>query len=136
MDLLSILNFIRQNSNKGLLAITTELIQNKLGFNLIVLIDNSDRSKVLGHKVFSSYESLQQYITNLPIKYGFMYFHIGNNNYNAGASFYDQGWICIYDGEKTTVTDFYENFTTSFLQLSSLKYDQIFDCDDSPTEVV
>lgn len=128
MDILAIINYIKQNSNKGLLETTLELMQNKFEFNLIILIDNSDRSKVIGHKFFNSYEPLQQYIAHLPMKYGFMYFHKNNNTYNAGASFFDQGWMCIHDDTKATVTDYYDDNTSLMTQLSSLHYDQAFDC--------
>ena len=129
MDILAIIKYINQNSKKGLLETTLKLIQNKFEFNLIILIDNSDRSKVIGHKFFNSYEPLQQYIANLPMKYGYVYFHKNNNTYNAGASFFDQGWMCIHDGPKATITDYYDDISNSLDECTSLDYDSKFHTD-------
>ena len=136
MDIKAITKYIKLNSNKGLLDSTLKLVQNKFEFNLIILIDNADKSKVIGHKFFNSYETLQQYIAHLPMKYGFIYFHRNKNTYNAGASFFDQGWMCEYINLKTTITEYYNNCTNPTSQLSSLHYDQFFDCKDSPKAVV
>ncbi len=126
MDIKEVTKYIKQNSNKGLLETTLELMQNKFEFNLIILIDNADRSKVLGHKFFNSYEPLQQYIAHLPMKYGFMYFHKNNNTYNAGVSFFDQGWMCVYDDAKATITDYYDDISNSLDECTSLDYDSKF----------
>ena len=134
MDIKQIIKHIKQNSKKGLLDTTLELMQNKFEFNLIILIDNADRSKVVGHKFFKTYEQFQQYYAHLPMKYGYMYFHTNNNTYNAGASFFDQGWMCVYDGAKAVVTDFYDDITTSTSEDLPISFDIIFEDDKKAKE--
>ncbi len=129
MDIKDITQYIKQNSNKGLLDTTLELMYNKFEFNLIILIDNADRSKVIGHKFFKTYEQFQQYYAHLPMKYGYIYFHKNNNTYNAGASFFDQGWMCTHDGPNATVTDYYDDKTTSTSEDLPIEFDIIFEDD-------
>ena len=135
MDIKQIIKHIKQNSKKGLLDTTLELMQNKFEFNLIILIDNADRSKVVGHKFFKTYEQFQQYYAHLPMKYGYMYFHRNNNAYNAGASFFDQGWMCIYEGPKATVTDYYDDNMHSLSSTTVMMSEQMFEIAE-PTKVV
>ncbi len=108
MSINDIIKYIKANSEKGLLEVTRLLVRQKLQMNVILLIDNHDRSKILGHKIFKSYDLLEQYIANLPMKYGFVYFNIENGKSFSGASFFDQGWMCEYDGQHVTITDYYD----------------------------
>ncbi len=108
MTVLDVIKYIEKNSEKGLLEVTRMLVQHQLQSNIILLIDNHDKSKVLGRKTFKTYDLLQQYITNLPMKYGYAYFYVDNNKYISGASFFDQGWMCEYDRKLVTITDYYD----------------------------
>lgn len=108
MDVLELINYIKKNPNKDLLAITRDLLKCKFEFNIVILIDNKNKSKIIGHKIFSSGDLLTQFIVNLPMKYGFAYFNNENNTYFSGASFFDQGWICELNGESVTTIDYYD----------------------------
>ena len=129
MDILGIIQYIKQNSGRGLLITTIELMQNKFEFTLIILVDNADRSKVIGHKFFKTYTQFQKYYAHLPMKYGYLYFHTNNSTYNAGASFFDQGWMCVYDGSKAIITDYYDDKTTSTSEDLPIRFDIIFEDD-------
>ena len=108
MTVLDVIKYIETNSEKGLLETTRALIQHKLQMNVILLIDNHDKSKVIGRKTFKTYTLLENYIANLPMKYGYAYFYEENSKYFSGASFYDQGWMCEYDRKLVTITDYYD----------------------------
>ncbi len=126
MTVLDITKYIKNQSEKGLLEITRLLVQCKLQVNLILLIDNKDKSKVLGYKLFKNHNLLEEYIAKLPMKYGYAYFYKDNNKYFSGASFFDQGWMCEYDSKLVTITDYYDE-DIGLLDESKLHQTYLFD---------
>ncbi len=109
MGTFELINYIKLNSSIDLLKITKDLLKYKFEENIIILMDSKDNLKILGHKIFKSEDLLTQYIVQLPSHYGYIYFNKSNNKYFSGASFFDRGWVCEYDGETIAMTtDYYD----------------------------
>ena len=125
MGVFELINYIKQSPNNNLLAITRDLLKFKFDCNIIILLDNKDKSKVLGHKIFRSEDQLTQYIVHLPRNCGYVYFNKSNNKYYSGASFFDQGWVCEYDGETIAMTtDYYdENMRSTYAHIIAYQLD-------------
>ncbi len=88
-------------------------VQFNVNENIFFLVNESG-SKIIGEKIFASFNALKKYLIRLPNHQGFIYFYKIDGEHRIVFNICNQGWVyASKSGQCRIVSFFYDDINTN-----------------------